>query len=66
MTNFQASCGHVIEHGEEKRIAIKALTREWNPCIHYISACPTCYSRYAANGDILHTDGEQQRYLNDE
>ena len=65
MTNYQASCGHTIEYGTQRTVAIKSLTREWNNSIDYKSVCPICFSRYEAEGSILHTDGDERRWLNE-
>ena len=63
MSLIKANCGHLVEYDMEMRVARKGYTREWYPCINFMTVCPACYKVYKKDGTLLTTDGEEDQWL---
>ena len=62
----RASCGHYVEkpgRDEWDLVAIKFVNFKDEKKIHYLSLCDGCYSMYITCRLVLHTQVEEEEYL---
>lgn len=61
----RASCGHIVNIDDEVMANIKGVTREWSRCVEWRSMCPYCYVSYLAEDMVLHTEKDEEEYLDE-
>mgnify|MGYP001609562979 CR=1 FL=1 len=57
------SCGHKV-FGDGIPVVVKSETRDCQRALDYMHVCMSCYDLYNRGKLILHTEKQQQDYLN--